>query len=130
MIEITDEIIERAAEAAYMADIFRLRTESDIWLTWETLAKAAPTTAAERYRTMARAALTAVLGDVEPLEDVLGDEWALGATFRLDGEWVARVHKVEARGRKEAWMQYQGEASGPTIDAAIRAAIAQAKGEK
>lgn len=63
---VTDEMVERAAEAAYMADIFRLRTESDIWLTWETLARAAPTTAAERYRRMARAALETVVGDVDP----------------------------------------------------------------
>lgn len=58
-----DEMVERAAEAAYMADIADLKAESDMWLSWETLAKIDPTIATERYRKMARAVIDVMLAD-------------------------------------------------------------------
>lgn len=74
--------------------------------------------------------IAAALGDVEPLESVLGDEWVvIDVDFNRDTrQWTAFVDRLDDQGN---FMHvYPDEGKGPTIDAAIRAAVANAKGGK
>ena len=111
---VTDEMVERAAEG-----IARDRQEfvdNDMPF---------PASVQEHDKRVARAALTAALGDVdpEPLEDVL-DGWSIRSVFRSkDGRIIASVWPLVGVDMCVG--------SGPTIDAAIRDAVAnatQAKG--
>lgn len=72
-------------------------------------------------------ALFTAMPDTPPLEDVVGEEWFVdGASYR-GGVWHARVFRVvPLNDYVDTTEGYSG--TGPTIDAAIRAAIANAKG--
>lgn len=75
----------------------------------------------EAVRSGVRAALEAALGDVEPepLEDVLGHGyWVSITTKRTDDTWIAIV------GDHDTGIKTNGY--GPTIDAAVRNAVANA----
>ena len=111
---VTDEMVERAAKELALDRGTHTVAGS---------AKPIRVTPSDYRR--ARAALTAALGDVEPepLEDVL-DGWSIRSVFRSkDGRIIASVWPLVGVDMCVG--------SGPTVDAAIRAAVAnatQAKG--
>lgn len=97
---ITDEMVERAARKVAMRLNYNLEDVTEI--------------AQE---------LTAALGDVEPLEDVLGGRWT---QITVVAGPVAFIEYESGEGMTFTIHRTHGH--GPTIDAAIRAAVANAKG--
>lgn len=108
--DITDEMVERAFDALYP------------------MVEAHPDMTQDQYQRhvygIARAALTAALGDMEPLEDVLGTDYVVMlAAIQPSGRWYAEVAPVGI-GAKRYW------GLGSRIEWAIRNAVESAKGGK
>ena len=74
---------------------------------------------------------TAALGDVEPLEDALSSLLAGGLSIEITaypGDVYVVIRDVDEITTNSPWPDPVATAEGPTIDAAIRAAVANAKG--
>lgn len=116
---ITDEMVERALDAT-------VRTHENELSLRQGLRRLGRVDT-ER---MIRAALEAAIGDVEPLENVLGDLWMIDELFYdpdgdNDNNAYALVISRDIAGDRRA-----GHAWASTIDAAVRNAVANAKGEQ
>lgn len=116
--DITDEMVERAFDALYP------------------MVEAHPDMTQDQYQRhvygIARAALEAALGDVEPLEDVLPEDWTIDVRYEgveSSTLWGGGEGKYRAFvGPWDAHASECFEGYGETRDAAIRAAVANAKG--
>jgi hypothetical protein len=114
----TDEQIEKAAAA--IAHEYMQTTP--YYIQWSRMDERGK----KGYRKLARAALAAI-EPLEPIEDVLLEgRYSINDIQHANGRWHCDLDQFDEHGNyvDEYW-----HGDGPTIDAAIRAAVAAAKGK-
>lgn len=128
--QITDEMVERAAEAIWTVDTTEPSWQEALTAYADHIKRnkygTAFTRMVDEARRHARAALTAALGEVEPLEDALSGLVLAGLTQPDPNTMQFRAY---VRSPYPFTPHYvSGVGYGPTIDAAVRNAVANAKG--
>lgn len=123
----TEQDVERVAEAICAAEF-----DGDYWASLNDGAANAPDAYAyqreiNHLRVLARAALEAM--EREPIEDVLRNGADGGMVVRWAGPLGENEYWALVAARDESDREVRFDATGATIDAAIRNAVAAAKGE-